>query len=102
MHAWFKKTQEERGRLHSVVFAALAHKDFVFTHPFIDGNGRVARLIMNLVLLQAGYNIALIPLVLRFEYIRCLEKAHTDDTDFIKFIAQCVKETQQDYLCMFK
>lgn len=102
MHAWLKKTQKEREKLHPVVFAALAHKDFVFIHPFIDGNGRVARLIMNLVLLQAGYNIALIPPVLRFEYIRCLEKAHTDDTDFIKFIAQCVKETQQDYLRMFK
>lgn len=102
MRAWIEKTKKQRGELHPVVFAALAHKDFVFIHPFIDGNGRVARLIMNLILLQFGYNIAIIPPILRFEYIECLRKADKDDTPFIKFIAQCVKDTQQDYLRLFK
>ena|SRR3990167_4054936 len=86
---------------HPVEIAALAHKEFVFIHPFVDGNGRVARLLMNLVLMQHGYNIAIIPPILRPEYIRSLEKAHTNDTDFIKLIAQCVKETQKDYLRLF-
>lgn len=102
MHEWLEKTKEQRKNLHPVVFAALAHKDFVFIHPFVDGNGRVARLIMNLVLLQEGYNIAIIPPILRSEYIRYLEKAHTDDTGFITFIAKCVKETQKDYLRLFR
>lgn len=92
---------ELRKKLHPVEYAAMAHQDFVFIHPFVDGNGRVARLLMNLILLQAGYNIAVIPPILRQEYIRVLEKAHQDDKDFITFIARTVKETQQDYLRLF-
>lgn len=92
---------ELRKKLHPVEYAAMAHKDFVFIHPFIDGNGRVARLLMNLILLQEGYNIAVIPPILRQEYIRTLEKAHKDDKDFATFIARMVKETQQDYLRLF-
>ena len=82
--------------------AALAHKEFVFIHPFIDGNGRVARLLMNLVLLNKGYVITIIPPILRREYIRTLEKAHQNDHDFIDFIAGRVLETQKDYLRLLK
>lgn len=94
-----KKLRETK---HPVEASALAHKDFVFIHPFVDGNGRVARLIMNLVLLQTGYNIAVIPPIMRQEYIQTLEKAHTDDKDFIDLIARMVRETQKDYLRLFK
>lgn len=89
-------------RCHPVEFSARAHKDFVFIHPFIDGNGRVARLLMNLVLLQKNYCIAIIPPVLRREYIQSLEKAHTDDRSFIRLIAEMIKETQKDYLRLLK
>lgn len=78
------------------------HKEFVFIHPFVDGNGRVARLLMNLILLQKSYCIAIIPPVLRGEYIQALEDAHTDDKKFIEFIARVVKETQKDYLRLLK
>lgn len=91
-----------REKMHPVEFVALAHKKLVFIHPFIDGNGRVARLFMNLLLMQAGYIIAIIPPIMRSEYIRCLEKAHTDDTEFIMFIASMIHETQKDYLRIFK
>ena len=87
---------------HPVIAAALAHKEFVFIHPFIDGNGRVARLLMNLVLLQYGYNIAIIPPIMRAKYISSLEKAHTNDSDFLEFIAQMLKETQKDYIRLFE
>ena len=87
--------------LHPVAFAAQLHKKFVFIHPFIDGNGRVGRLLMNLALLQAGYTITIIPPVLRGEYIKTLEKAHSDDNDFIMLIASMVKETMQDYIRLF-
>lgn len=90
-----------RKKYHPVEFAARMHKNFVFIHPFIDGNGRVARLLMNLILLQEGYNIAIIPPAVRAEYIAALEKAHTDDKDFLILIARMVKETQQDYLRLF-
>jgi Fic family protein len=86
---------------HPVELAALAHKEFVFVHPFVDGNGRVARLLMNLLLLQQGYNITIIPPITRREYIDCLEKAHVDDSDFIYFIARMVRESQKDYLRLF-
>lgn len=102
MHAYSEELNTLRAQLHPIEFVALAHKKLVFIHPFIDGNGRVARLFMNLLLMQAGYTIAIIPPIVRSDYIRCLEKAHTDDTDFIIFIASMVKETQRDYLRIFK
>jgi len=89
-------------KYHPVEYAALVHKEFVFIHPFIDGNGRVARLLMNLVLLQKGYVIALISPALRAEYISYLEKAHQADREFVEFIAKSLSETQRDYLRLLK
>ncbi|NGX62705.1 MAG: hypothetical protein KR126chlam6_00105 [Candidatus Anoxychlamydiales bacterium] len=87
---------------HIVEVAAIAHKEFVFIHPFVDGNGRTARLLMNLILLQENYNIAIIPMIMRQEYISSLEKAHVNDKDFIYFIARMLRETQKDYLRLLK
>jgi Fic family protein len=86
------------GRFHPVEFGAEVHRRLVFIHPFIDGNGRVGRLLMNLVYLQNGYPIAIIPPVLRAKYIDCLELAHEDTRPFNRFIAERVLETQKDYL----
>ena len=47
--AWLNKNEN---KLHPVTLAAEVHKRFVFIHPFIDGNGRVARLLMNLILIK--------------------------------------------------
>lgn len=90
-----------RAREHPIIAAAQAHKKFVFIHPFVDGNGRTALFLMNLVLLQEGYVAAMIPPTMRYAYIAALEKAHTDDRDFILLIAQMVKETQRDYVRLF-
>ena len=102
MKALSPRIKKLRKTMHPVEASALAHKEFVFIHPFVDGNGRVARLLMNLILLQTDYNIALIPPIIRQEYIQTLEKAHTDDKDFIDLIARMVRETQRDYLRLFK
>jgi len=102
MEEWLQQLPERREKLHPVEFAAQIHKNFVFIHPFIDGNGRLARLLTNLVLLQAGYLIVIIPPVIRAEYIASLEKAHKDDTDFRRFIAERILETQRDYLRLVK
>lgn len=88
----------ERKNFHPVEFAALLHKKFVFIHPYKDGNGRVARLLMNTALIQDGYLPALIPPILRSEYIALLEKAHEDDRPFTNFIAERELESQKDFL----
>ncbi len=95
---WFNVNEKQ---LHPVEFASRVHQRFVFIHPFVDGNGRLSRLLMNLALLRAGYTIAIIPPVLRGEYIAALEKAHTDTFPFIDFIKNRVIETQNDILRMF-
>ena len=88
----------ERKKYHPVEFATLLHKKFIFIHPFKDGNGRVARLLMNTALIQDGYLPALIPPILRSEYISLLEKAHTDKNPFINFIVDRELESQKDFL----
>ena len=98
MKEFFHWLSTQEKLLHPVEFAAKAHKEFVFIHPFVDGNGRVARLLMNLCLLRQGYTMAIIPPVLRGDYIALLEKAHVDDSGFVNFIAERVEETQKDLL----
>ena len=92
--------EKNRISIHPVLTAARAHLDFVLIHPFVDGNGRVARLMMNLILLQGGFGIALIPPVLRSDYIASLEAARENDDAFLTLICGCVYETQKDYLRM--
>ena len=96
---WLAQNED---KMHPVEFAARAHKEFVFIHPFIDGNGRVARLLMNLCLIRKGYTIAIIPPILRGEYIALLEKAHQNERPFVEFIADRVAETQKDLLRLLK
>ena len=86
------------GRLHPVEFAALVHQKFVYIHPFVDGNGRVARLLMNLALLRAGWTLAIIPLICRHEYIATLDKAGRMPAPFVRFIRDRVCETQKELL----
>ena len=93
--AWYRRNETE---LHPLELAALAHQKFVFIHPFVDGNGRVARLLMNLVLLRFGYPITIIPPILRLEYIAALEKAHRSTDDFIQFIIARETETLRELL----
>ncbi|MFW5770526.1 MAG: Fic family protein [Spirochaetota bacterium] len=100
MKNYVKSIENYRVSEHPVIAAARVHLDFVFVHPFVDGNGRVARLLMNLVLLQEGYNIAIIPPVLRGEYVSSIEAAHENDAEFLKLVCRCVYETQKDYLRM--
>jgi len=92
---WITRT---RNQSHPVAFAAQIHKRLVFIHPFKDGNGRIARLLMNTALIQDGYLLAVIPPVLRHEYIQLLEKAHRDDRPFAHFIAERVMESQKEIM----
>ncbi len=101
MKSFIRKVKLERKKIHPVHFAAKIHKDFVFIHPFVDGNGRVARLLMNLVLIQDGYVLAVIPPILRSKYVGYLEEAHSNDSHFLNFMGEVLRETQKDYLRIF-
>jgi len=94
----FQWIASERKNYHPVEFAAQLHKRFVFIHPFIDGNGRICRLLMNRALLQDGYMLAIIPPILRQEYISLLELAHTNDQPFKNFIAERVLESEKEIM----
>ena len=84
---------------HPVEYSALLHLRLVNIHPFIDGNGRTARLLMNLALLQAGYVITIIPPILRREYLDSLKASNRgDNRPFIDLIMTMVYESQKDYL----
>ena len=92
---WFNNNEH---KLPTPEFAALAHQKFVFIHPFIDGNGRVARLILNLARIRGEYTIALIPTILRHEYVQSLEMSHKSPSVFVDFIAERIIATQMDLL----
>ncbi len=90
--------------LHPIELAAMAHKCLVDIHPFIDGNGRTARLLMNLILVNAGYGVVSIPPIWRNDYIDALSasRRQNDMEPFCKLIAECVIETERDYCRLLK
>ncbi|MBK8191344.1 MAG: Fic family protein [Vampirovibrionales bacterium] len=89
---------------HPIHTAALAHLELVTIHPFLDGNGRTARLLMNLLLLKTGYPITIIPPVLRSDYMACLRsfQESQDNTPFLNFISNVVVESSKDMLRLLK
>lgn len=92
---WLHSTQE-----HPVLIAADAHLKLVTIHPFVDVNGRTARLVMNLLLIQAGYPPTIIKPENRKEYIDSLilAQTQTDPNPFYCFIINAVNESLDMYL----
>ena len=89
--------------LNTVEFAAMLHYKLVEIHPFIDGNGRVSRLLLNLVLMKHGYPITIILKNDRKKYYDCLKKADFGDVKpFINFIGYCMNRSLNIYLSSFK
>lgn len=89
----------EKERLHPIELAAIFHHKLVNIHPFFDGNGRTARLLMNLILMQQGYPLVMILKNDRKQYYQALEKADKDDYEqFVKLIAQAVERSMNIYL----
>ena len=68
----------ERPKLHPIELAAEAHYRLVTIHPFVDGNGRTARLLMNMILMMNGYPPAIIRKRDRLSYIDSLEKPSSE------------------------
>lgn len=95
---WYRV--KEREGEHPIIIAATFHYRFVRIHPFDDGNGRMARLLMNMILIKHGYTVAMIRRENRDEYLSKLEQTdQTEDlTEFINYIAGCCEYALNLYL----
>jgi Fic family protein len=97
---WLKKED----KMHGVELASEAHYRLVTIHPFTDGNGRTARLLMNMILMMRGFPPAIIRKNDRFNYIKSLEKAQLvngerdSKNDYFKLIAAAVDRSLNIYL----
>ena len=96
----FKQMQKEK--VHPVLIAAYLHDELVRIHPFIDGNGRTSRLLMNLYLLRHGYVIITLKGSndAKVNYYKALEKSHTEQLpeDFQKLVIEAEIMALQKYL----
>jgi Fic family protein len=99
--AWINSA--EAADLHPVEQAALAHFRLVHIHPFVDGNGRAARLLMNLILIREVYPPAVIRHERRPEYYDALDRAHEGDTDpFVALVAEEAERSLDIWLAMVR
>jgi Fic family protein len=91
--------EEQTGDVNGLINAAIAHTWFVLIHPFVDGNGRVARLLMNVILMRYGFPIAIIAKEDRLRYYDSLEEAQSGDlSSFLTLLVECVHESLEEYL----
>lgn len=89
----------QKNKLNIIELSALLHHKLVYIHPFFDGNGRTARLTMNLFLMQAGYPLVVIMKTDRKKYYDVLDKADKGKYEpLIKFIAQSIERSLDVYL----
>jgi excisionase family DNA binding protein len=93
---WLNRNPEE---LRSIELAAIFHHRLVAIHPFDDGNGRVGRLLMNLLLIKNGYPLTIIRQVDRKRYYDSLTKADNGNPQqLVNFIARCTEQSLDIYL----
>ncbi|MGD9972491.1 MAG: Fic family protein [Desulfatirhabdiaceae bacterium] len=84
---------------HPLVVASIAHYNMVRIHPFDDGNGRGARILMNLILIKKGYPIAIIKNENRRKYLTALNQADQGDmAPFLKIIADSLIDTENSII----
>ena len=94
---WLRENPDEHT---PIELAAVFHHRFVQIHPFLEGNGRTARLLMNAILMKNGYPfIAIVSNLDRPKYLKTLMEADLGNTTaFVNFIARCVERTLDTYL----
>jgi Fic family protein len=93
---WINENIESR---HPLIVASIAHYNMVRIHPFDDGNGRGARILMNLILIKKGYPVAIIKSQNRRKYLAVLDQADKGDIEaFLKFMADSLIETENAIL----
>ena len=103
MNTFEEELKNLEAKLHPIELAATFHNKFVTIHPFLDGNGRTARLLMNLILLKSGYSITIIPPIYRADYIACAYQGNKNNhIPFINLLSSMVYESQKEFLKLLK
>ncbi|KLE09626.1 cell division protein Fic [Aliarcobacter butzleri L354] len=99
MEEFIQKYNEYKTVLHPIELASFVHIEFVKIHPFVDGNGRTSRLLMNLELIKAGFPPVVIELEDRLEYYKALDIAHTtkDYNPFLELMKKVVEKSFEPY-----
>ncbi|OCL95601.1 Fic family protein [Aliarcobacter thereius] len=99
MQEFIKEYEEKRSKLHPIELASFVHIEFVKIHPFIDGNGRASRLLMNLELIKAGFPPVVIELEDRLDYYKALDIAHTTKNykPFLELMKKVVEKSFEPY-----
>ena len=102
MEDYFIFYETKKDHLHPVLLAAEMHERLVSIHPFIDGNGRTSRLVMNLILLQNGYTLVNLKgdLDSRLNYYKALESVQVNHEreDFYTLILERVKDSLTEHI----
>jgi cell filamentation protein, protein adenylyltransferase len=104
MQKLMKEYQTEWKLYHPVVKATLLHGEFVKIHPFIDGNGRTSRLLLNFELMKYGYTPIIIKNERRAEYYDVIDLAHTtlNYGPFIELISDFVLESEELWMTVIR
>nr|WP_269092907.1 Fic family protein [Aliarcobacter butzleri] len=99
MEEFIKNYNEKITKLHPIELASFVHIEFVKIHPFVDGNGRTSRLLMNLELIKAGFPPVVIEIEDRLEYYKALDIAHTrkDYKPFLELMKKVVEKSFEPY-----
>ena len=100
MAVFIERLHQGLGEEHPISFAARAHINLAAIHPFVDGNGRVSRMLVNLLLMRSGYPPALYSATDRVQYLETLERAQVQGKDegFIALTATAVETMLDRYL----
>ena len=87
---WYNEKEKE-ATINPIVFATEFHYKFIRIHPFDDGNGRIARILMNFILMKHGYHPAIIKKETKEEYFKVLRQADANNIEpFVEYIAESV------------
>ena len=94
--SWYTRN---KNKLHPLVLASYFHIGFETIHPFVDGNGRVGRLLMNFILHRYGFPMVNIPNIRKLEYYQCLEQAQNDGDlrPFVVFMLDLMRSTDLQF-----
>jgi excisionase family DNA binding protein len=97
-------TSQKDNNRHSIENAVLFHLNFEGVHPFIDGNGRTGRLILNLMLMQNGYPPIDVKFTDRKRYYACFDSYYKDKTamPMVEMVAEYLEERLRRYLTILE